>query len=101
QRRCHPDAHPAGAPHGRPGPADPPAGGCPMNAALNRPPLSAGRVIRAVLVVLLALAWLAPTVGLLVTSLRPQSDIAASGWWTVVTAPRFTFDNYGSVLTAR
>jgi alpha-glucoside transport system permease protein len=72
-----------------------------MNAALNRPPLSAGRVIRAILVVLLALAWLAPTVGLLVTSLRPQSDIAASGWWTVVTAPRFTFDNYGSVLTAR
>ena len=72
-----------------------------MNAVLLRPPLSVGRVIRAILVVLLALAWLAPTVGLLVTSLRPQADIAASGWWTIVTAPRFTFDNYSSVLTAR
>jgi alpha-glucoside transport system permease protein len=72
-----------------------------MSTAMNRPVPSAGRTVRAVLVALLALAWLAPTVGLLVTSLRPQADIAASGWWTIVTAPRFTLENYQGVLAAR
>jgi alpha-glucoside transport system permease protein len=72
-----------------------------MNASVARPPLTLGRALRGVLLALLALAWLAPTVGLLVTSLRPQADIAASGWWTIFAAPRFTVDNYSSVLTAR
>ena len=30
---------------------------------------------------LIALVWLAPTVGLLVTSFRPRSDIQVTGWW--------------------
>jgi len=72
-----------------------------MNASVARPPLTLGRALRGVLLALLALAWLAPTVGLLVTSLRPQADIAASGWWMIFAAPRFTFVNYSSVLTAR
>jgi alpha-glucoside transport system permease protein len=63
--------------------------------------LTAGRVIRSLLVVLIALAWLMPTVGLLVTSLRPQADIAASGWWRIVTEWRLTDENYRGVLTAR
>jgi alpha-glucoside transport system permease protein len=72
-----------------------------MSTAMNRPAPPAGRTVRAIILALLALAWLAPTVGLLVTSLRPQADIAASGWWTIVTAPRFTLENYQSVLAAR
>lgn len=65
------------------------------------PPVSAGRVLRGLLVTIIALAWLMPTVGLLITSLRPQADIAASGWWNIVTEWRFTGDNYRGVLTAR
>ena len=60
-----------------------------------------GHIIRTILVVLIALAWLVPTVGLAVTSLRPQADIATSGWWRILSEPRFTLDNYRDVLTAR
>ncbi len=65
------------------------------------PSLSVGRVVRGLLVVIIALAWLMPTVGLLVTSLRPQADIATSGWWNVVTEWRFTGENYRGVLAGR
>jgi alpha-glucoside transport system permease protein len=72
-----------------------------MKSLHARPVLTVGRALRAVLVILIAAAWLIPTLGLLVTSFRPQADIAASGWWKIVTAPRFTIDNYRNVLTAR
>jgi alpha-glucoside transport system permease protein len=51
--------------------------------------------------VLIAALWTIPTLGLLVTSFRPQGDIQTSGWWTVVTHPRFTLDNYHEVLTSQ
>ena len=47
---------------------------------------------------LIALIWLVPTVGLAVTSFRPRPDIAASGWWTVLQVPHFTWQNYQEVL---
>ncbi len=48
---------------------------------------------------LLVLAWTVPTIGLLVTSLRPQDDSASTGWWTVLSRPsQFTTDNYATVL---
>jgi len=65
------------------------------------PTISAGRVLRSLVIVLVGLAWLMPTVGLLVTSVRPQADIATSGWWNIVTQWRFTGENYRAVLTAR
>ncbi|MDY7080345.1 MAG: ABC transporter permease subunit [Chloroflexota bacterium] len=34
-------------------------------------------------VILLCLLWVTPTVGLLVTSLRPRQDVVESGWWRV------------------
>ncbi len=68
---------------------------------MERQPITAGRIIRAIVILLIAVAWLVPTVGLLVTSFRPQSDIAASGWWQIVATPRFTTDNYNAVLTAQ
>ncbi len=40
-----------------------------------------------VFLVLVGLFWLMPTVGLLLSSLRDPTDIAASGWWKVFTAP--------------
>jgi len=49
----------------------------------------------------LALAWLVPTLGLLITSLRSPADIAASGWWTALLRPNYTTGNYADVLAAR
>ncbi|MFF3951576.1 carbohydrate ABC transporter permease [Streptomyces sp. NPDC001890] len=52
-----------------------------------------------IFLVLVALFWLMPTIGLLLSSLRGSDDIAASGWWKVFTAPsQLTFDNYATLL---
>ena len=52
-----------------------------------------------ILLILVALFWLTPTVGLLVTSFRPAQEITTSGWWSVVTEPaQLTFANYSSIL---
>ncbi|MGP4004915.1 carbohydrate ABC transporter permease [Streptomyces sp. 4N124] len=46
-----------------------------------------------------ALFWLLPTVGLLLSSLRGPLDIQASGWWTVLTKPaQLTPHNYTNLL---
>ena len=53
-----------------------------------------------VVLLIVAIFWLVPTVGLLLTSLRSSSDNAASGWWTVLTAPaQLTLDNYANLLS--
>ncbi len=49
----------------------------------------------------LALFWTVPTFGLLLTSFRPERQIKTSGWWTAFAHPKFTFDNYFSVLGTR
>ena len=48
--------------------------------------------------VVIAILWTLPTFGLLITSIRPQSDIQTSGWWTFFKNPAFTLDNYKQVL---
>jgi alpha-glucoside transport system permease protein len=48
---------------------------------------------------LIALIWLVPSIGLLITSFRPGADMRASGWWTVLFEPRFTLANYERVIT--
>ncbi|TXS36147.1 carbohydrate ABC transporter permease [Streptomyces sp. OR43] len=60
--------------------------------------LAGGGVMRVVLV-LVALFWLMPTVGLFLSSLRGADRIAATGWWKVFTVPsELTFDNYQRLL---
>jgi alpha-glucoside transport system permease protein len=54
--------------------------------------------IASVLVIALTVLWTVPTLGLLVTSLRPEKDVAQSGWWTFFTHPSFTLSNYHEVL---
>jgi alpha-glucoside transport system permease protein len=49
---------------------------------------------------LIALVWLVPSIGLLITSFRPSADMRATGWWTVFVEPRFTLDNYERVIQA-
>ncbi|WP_139418057.1 carbohydrate ABC transporter permease [Agromyces laixinhei] len=52
-----------------------------------------------ILLVVVAVFWLVPTVGLFISSLRSAGDSASSGWWTVFTAPaQLTLDNYANLL---
>jgi alpha-glucoside transport system permease protein len=49
----------------------------------------------------IAILWLVPSVGLLITSFRPRPDIASSGWWETFSTLNFTVDNYSNVLQAQ
>ena len=48
--------------------------------------------------IVIAIIWLVPTVGLSVTSLRPRGEIQSSSWWSSLTHPDFTLENYTDVL---
>ncbi|GAA1759685.1 carbohydrate ABC transporter permease [Nocardioides hankookensis] len=48
--------------------------------------------------VVIAVLWTIPTIGLFITSFRPEGDVKTSGWWTIFTNPSFTLDNYDAVL---
>ncbi len=54
-------------------------------------------------IILIAVLWLIPTIGVLITSFRPAQDIANSGWWTVLgsifDSARLTLRNYNVVLS--
>lgn len=51
----------------------------------------------------ITLLWTLPSVGLLISSFRPQNDVFATGWWTVFQHPfdftQYQLDNYIRVLT--
>lgn len=52
-----------------------------------------------IFLILVALFWLMPTLGLLVSSLRSPADVAESGWWKVFSEPaRLTTASYGHLL---
>ena len=52
------------------------------------------------LLILVAIFWLVPSVGLFISSLRTVGDSASSGWWTVFTTPaQLTVDNYVNLLS--
>ena len=71
-----------------------PAGKVPAGKAIRR---SFSSPWASLFVIALTVLWTIPTVGLLVTSLRPSEDVAATGWWTIVRNPSFTLDNYRQV----
>lgn len=50
------------------------------------------------LAILIAIMWTTPTLGLLVTSFRPEIDIRQSGWWTAIFQPEFTLANYEAAM---
>ena len=49
----------------------------------------------------IAVIWLAPTIGLFVTSFRPRSDIQVTGWWESFLQFRYTLANYAEVLSGQ
>jgi alpha-glucoside transport system permease protein len=61
--------------------------------SLNRTPIH-------IFLGIIAVIWLAPTIGLLITSFRPRTDIQSTGWWDVLGTLRFTTENYQQVLDA-
>ncbi len=54
-------------------------------------------------VIVVAFLWTLPTLGIFISSFRPPSDIATSGWWTVFQHPfdftQYTLENYDRVMT--
>jgi alpha-glucoside transport system permease protein len=52
-----------------------------------------------VALLVIAVIWLVPTIGLAVTSFRPRSEIQSSSWWSSLTHFNFTLHNYDLVLS--
>lgn len=52
--------------------------------------------------VALAFLWTLPSLGLLISSVRPPDDVLATGWWTVFQHPfeftQYSLENYRTVL---
>ncbi len=78
-----------------------------LPVALENASLGAARARRiltsrgaTLLAIVIAAIWTTPTLGLLVTSFRPQAAITSTGWWTAFVNPSFTLDNYRQVLEA-
>ena len=64
-----------------------------------------GRLVTRVTLLIVCLLWTVPTLGLLISSVRPRDAITTTGWWTVFAQPlefltNLTFDHYTTVLDA-
>ena len=57
-------------------------------------------IIASIVATTIAVLWTIPTLGLLITSFRPQIDALGTGWWEAWREPNFTLDNYRDVLSA-
>ncbi|WP_397427872.1 carbohydrate ABC transporter permease [Pseudolysinimonas sp.] len=59
---------------------------------------SRGATIAALVI---AVFWTVPTVGLFITSIRPEVETQRSGWWEIFVNPTVTLENYQAVLFGR
>lgn len=68
-------------------------------------PASAKRMltsrIGSAVAIMIAVVWTVPTVGLFISSIRPEREIRSTGWWDFFTDPSFTLANYQEVLFGR
>ena len=48
--------------------------------------------------IIIAVLWTIPTIGLLISSFRPEEQVKTTGWWTFFTDPQVTLENYRAVL---
>jgi alpha-glucoside transport system permease protein len=76
-----------------------PPGGIALGA--KRVKKAATSPVASIAAIVIAVLWTIPTLGLLITSFRPQEDINNNGWWTVFLHPSFTLDNYKEVFTTQ
>ncbi|MGH2529651.1 MAG: carbohydrate ABC transporter permease [Actinomycetota bacterium] len=57
-----------------------------------------------IVVTAIVVLWLVPTVGVLITSFRPEDLVVSSGWWTALAHPfraaEWTLENYSAALDA-
>ncbi|SEB42237.1 carbohydrate ABC transporter membrane protein 2, CUT1 family [Paramicrobacterium humi] len=59
-----------------------------------------GNSVVNIVLIIVAVFWLVPSVGLLILSLRSGADDASSGWWTVFAKPaQLTLENYVNLLS--
>ncbi|MGH8982596.1 MAG: carbohydrate ABC transporter permease [Acidimicrobiia bacterium] len=87
-----------------PPPPPPPDAGGPERPVIREP--LPRRIVRAlshgplhVVLIVIALAWLTPTLGLFVSSLRSVTENSESGWWRALTDWRtLSLENYRSIL---
>jgi alpha-glucoside transport system permease protein len=60
-----------------------------------------GWFVRIAVIVIIVL-WLIPTIGVLITSFRPEALVDSTGWWTALTHPfragEWTLENYSAAL---
>jgi alpha-glucoside transport system permease protein len=49
--------------------------------------------------ILIAILWTIPTLGLFISSFRPEEQVKTSGWWNFFTDPTVTLENYKSVIS--
>jgi alpha-glucoside transport system permease protein len=50
--------------------------------------------------IIIAVIWTVPTFGLFISSLRPEDNIQANGWWNILGDLEFTTENYTEVLAS-
>ena len=52
------------------------------------------RIIFNFIIIIAIIVWILPLLGILINSFRPYTDVNSAGWWTILTQPNFTFDNF-------
>lgn len=57
--------------------------------------------IGSAIAIIIAVIWTLPTLGLFISSFRPEAAVKTSGWWTAFTNPQFTLSNYETLLFGR
>lgn len=71
----------------------------PGKTAVTRRRPRPSRLVLHLSVLILMIIWAVPTVGLLISSFRPQEELSTSGWWTTFAPPyHFTLANYQDVF---
>jgi alpha-glucoside transport system permease protein len=76
-----------------------------VSTAKGRPPKETEKRswFSRIILLLLVVIWTIPSIGLLVTSVRPEIDTQQSGWWSALFNPfssDWTLQNYDEVLNA-
>ncbi|WP_410574458.1 carbohydrate ABC transporter permease [Amycolatopsis sp. cmx-4-61] len=78
----------------------PGASGAPKRGALSKVAALLGSGTVRLLLVLIAVLWLVPVFGLMVSSLRGEADNATAGWWQVFEVPaQLTLSSYHELVS--